>query len=237
MSEANIHSGHRQRMRQRVIDYGSKTLNDHELLEMLLYHCFPRKDTNPIGHKLINEYGNLYEVFRADYRDIMDKCDMTENAALFFTLMNEAAKRIILNRWQKGVALNSSDKAGEYCIDLLSFERVEAFCVICLDAGYCLINTSEIACGSAVSVGVDPRQIAEIVLRYKAAGVMVVHNHPGGDENPSIEDIRLTKRIIDTLVGLEVEFVDHIIVSGEKKFSFADNLLFERIERGEFGFE
>ncbi len=228
----NIHSGHRQRMRQRIMEHGAETLNDHELLEVLLYHCIPRKDTNELGHKLINEYGSLYEVLMADWADLVDKGEVSENTAVFFNLLLETTKRISKGRWKKGAKLESSSDSAEFCVDLLGFERVEVFYVLCLDAGFRVIKACELNRGSALSVNIDARAVTEKAMRYKAAHVILLHNHPGGDTEPSIEDIKLTKKVMEALNTIEVNVLDHIIVSGDEHFSFADNGVFDFIENG-----
>lgn len=218
-------------MKNRVIEHGAHTLNDHELLEVLLYYCIPRKDTNPIGHKLMNEFGNLNEVIMAEPMDLINKAELSEGAALLLNVMGEITKRISKNRWEKGVMLDSSDKAIEYCEDLIGFERVEVFYMLCLDAKNRVIKACEINRGSAVSVSVEPRTVASLAIRYGAANIMLLHNHPGGEARPTSEDIVLTKNIMNVLAGLDVHVLDHIIISDEGHFSFADNLIFDFIER------
>jgi len=222
MADENIHSGHRQRMRDRIKKYGTEALEDHELLEVLLYYCIPRKNTNPIAHKLIKEYGSIYELFTADYIDIADRGEISENAALFLNLTVEVAKRLNMQSLEKGVLMNSSQKAGNYCIELLKFEKVEVFCILCIDAGGRLINICEINRGTALAVDIRTRKLIETAVRQKASRIILLHNHPGGDVQPSPEDIFITNEAKKLLASVEINVIDHIIVNEEKYFSFAD---------------
>ncbi len=223
MSGENIHSGHRQRMRERIKKYGAESLEDHELLEVLLYYCIPRKNTNPIAHSLLKEFGNFYELFTADYLDIADKGEISENAALFLTLTTEVAKRLNSKRIEKGDQLNTAKKAGAYCIDRLKFEKVEVFCLLCLDTANRLINISEINRGTASGVDIKTRKLVEIAVRYKAVKVILLHNHPGGNVFPSPEDVLLTNEAKRLLKSVEIEVVDHIVVNEDSYFSFLEH--------------
>ncbi len=222
MSADNIHNGHRQRMRERIKKYGADSLEDHELLEVLLYYCIPRKNTNPVAHKLLKEFGSLYELFSADYLDIADKGEISENAALFLTLTAEMAKKLNSKRLEKGEQLNTSKKAGAFCIDKLKFERVEVFCLLCLDAANRLINISEVNRGTATGVEIKARKLVELAVRYKAVKVILLHNHPGGNVLPSPEDVFLTNEAKRLLESVEIEVVDHIVVNEDSYFSFSE---------------
>lgn len=223
MSGENIHNGHRQRMRERIKKYGAESLEDHELLEVLLYYCIPRKNTNPIAHGLLKEFGNFYELFTADYLDISDKGEISENAALFITLTTEVAKRLNSKRVEKGEHLNTADKAGKFGIDKLKFEKVEVFCLLCLDAANRLISLNEINRGTAAAVDIKTRKLVELAVRYKAVKVILMHNHPGGNVLPSPEDVFLTNEAKRLLKSVEIEVVDHIIVNEDSYFSFLEH--------------
>lgn len=80
-----MHEGHRDRMRERILLSGIESLQPHEVLEYLLYHAIPRKDTNGIAHELISKFGSLNGVLNADYDALLDVNGMTANAALLLT--------------------------------------------------------------------------------------------------------------------------------------------------------
>ena len=80
-----MHEGHRDRMRERILLSGIESLQPHEVLEYLLYHAIPRKDTNGIAHELISKFGSFNGVLNADYNALLDVNGMTANAALLLT--------------------------------------------------------------------------------------------------------------------------------------------------------
>ena len=75
-----IHDGHRDRMREKLLKNGEESLCDHELIEMLLYHSVPRKDTNPIAHELIEKFGSVSGILNADAEELQAKAVELENA-------------------------------------------------------------------------------------------------------------------------------------------------------------
>ena len=91
MSE-HLHNGHRQRMRTRILTGGIGNLQEHEVLEYLLYSFIPRKDTNALAHTLIKEFGSLYDIFNAKPEHLQAVSGMTENAGLFLSVIGEIVR-------------------------------------------------------------------------------------------------------------------------------------------------
>ena len=85
--DKNYHAGHRERLKKKVDKYGLETLDQHEVLELLLFYCVPRVDTNELAHKLINEYGSLANVLEADPTDLEKSEGLNENKAFFLNLI------------------------------------------------------------------------------------------------------------------------------------------------------
>ena len=225
MSEENLHSGHRQRMRERIKKHGAQTLEDHELLEVLLYYCIPRKNTNPIAHKLLKEYGSMHELLTADYTDIMEKGEISENAAIFLSLAVETAKRLNEVKLEKGELIKSPSIAGKRCIELLKFEKREVFYLLAIDPKGRLINACELNRGSVTGVSIDSRKLIETAVKQNADRVILLHNHPGGNVKPSPADILLTNEAIKLLKTVKISVMDHIIVNESEYYSFKDNEL------------
>ena len=209
----NIHAGHRQRMKQKLKNEGASLLETHELLEMLLYYCTPLKNTNERAHELLNSYGSLKLLIEADPNDLERRCHVTEHVALFFLLLNEIIKRCNQERWTERMLLDSSDLVGQFAVSLLAYERRECFYVINLDSQKRLIHSSLISKGTIDESEVYLRLVMESVLRYDASSIILAHNHPGGSVKPSFADINTTNRIIKLMNMINVEVVDHIIVS------------------------
>lgn len=218
----NLHKGHRGRVKQRYIKSGLDSFEDYQVLEMLLFYCYPQKDTHEIAHKMINTFGSLHNLFEASAIDIMNQCKVTENVAVLVSLTPHLAKRYFKGRWGKKEVLDNSKLIGQFAISLFIGQKYECFYVICLDTQHQLLDAVMAQEGSIDSAPIYPRNIVEIALKHNAASVALAHNHPSGSLKPSHPDIEATKLIAKALESIDIDIVDHIIVAGEKYFSFSE---------------
>lgn len=225
MADGSVHSGHRERMRQRYLKEGADGFADHELLEMLLYYAIPRGNTNPLAHRMIEEFGTFYALIESDPIDIARICKVSSNTAILIALQKEVSKRCIQSRWKERAVLDSVSKSASYCKTLLAFQNYEQFYVICLDSKRRFIHAAKVADGTIHQTVVHPRLVVEAAIKYQASGVILSHNHPGGGEKPSFGDITLTAKLHELLTALDIQLVDHIIVSDDKEFSFREHRL------------
>lgn len=227
----NLHGGHRERMRSRYLQEGPDGFADHELLEMLLYGCIPRGDTNPIAHQLLNEFGSLSNLLESDAYEIAKTEGVGLKSAIFLTQLHEVIRRYEREKLGSKPELTSISYCVEYCRRLLSHYTNERFYIICLDSRRRVIHVAKLAEGTVGSVYVSNRQAVEVALRYKSAAVIFCHNHPGGRVTPSNADISLTATLKKLLDAMDVKVLDHIII-GENgnHFSFFENGLLKNEE-------
>ncbi|MCT9827475.1 JAB domain-containing protein [Pseudomonas veronii] len=134
----------------------------------------------------------------------------------------EAAKGIIDKRFAKGVRFDSPDRARHFFKFKLGEKDREVFGVAYLDAQHRLIAFEELFAGGHQKVGVHPGVVAKRALLHNAPKVILAHNHPSGDCNPSPDDISMTASLKQSLMLVEVELIDHIIV-GKHCYSMCDN--------------
>lgn len=225
---SDIHIGHRERMRQRFLQEGGEGFHDHELLEMLLYYAVPRGDTNPLAHKMIQEFGSLPTLVEAEPIDISRLCGVGINTAILVSLQKELSKRCMQARWRDRPVLNSLSRAVEYCNALMAYKNREFFYVVCLDNKRRLINAVQIAEGTVNTAAIHPRTVIEAALKLQASAVIFTHNHPGGTCKPTFEDIETTTKLGRLLNAIEVQMIDHIIVADGTTFSFLENKLLNK---------
>jgi len=225
MSEKNVHGGHRSRVKARLLSEGMDAFEDHQVLELMLFYCIPMKDTNEIAHKMLKEFGSLTHLFEAQPEEIAKKCNVSINTAIFISMVPSLSRRYLKGKWGEKPLLNSSTKAGEYVLSLLSGRTYEMFYVICLDSQNKVTFSSLVHEGTINEAAVYPRLIVETALRYKAVNVILAHNHPGGGMQPSKADIEVTVKIKEALKVLSIGVVDHIISAGDRYFSFAESNL------------
>ena len=91
------HDGHRERVREKIAAAGLDTFQDHEVLEYILFHCIPRKNTNEIGHELIDRFGSFADVLNSDKERLKEVPGMTEIAALFLSVLPDIMRRYLLS--------------------------------------------------------------------------------------------------------------------------------------------
>lgn len=219
--DKNIHVNHRQRMRKRYRQHGLEGFHDHEVLEILLYHCYPRQDTNLIAHKILREFKTLQSLFDASIEVIMERIGCTENVALLLNLMPAIAKRYLKSKWSEKTILSSPEEAGNYAVDLFAGDDIESFYIFCLGTGHRLNHVALIARGTIDEVPIFTRELVRKVIEHNAVSIILAHNHPSGMIRPSLNDDAVTTKIRDALRLIDVIIVDHIVVATDKYFSYA----------------
>jgi len=217
----NPHANHRQRIRKRYRAQGLDNFAEHEVLELLLYYCYPRCDTNEIAHSMLKEFGSLHNLFEADVETLMTTLNCTENIAVLINLIPAMANRYFRSKWGAGVIINDAKIAGQFAIDLFVGQTVEKFYVFCLDKKLKLINTVLISEGTLDESAAYPREVIRAAIKNNATAIIMAHNHPSASLHPSLNDIEATRRIAEgaEIIGLDV--IDHIIVAGDTYYSFA----------------
>lgn len=210
------HSGHRERIRNKIQSSGIDHLPPHEVLEYLLFYCIPRKDTNELAHELINKFGSLSGVLEADVSELEKVSGVSNSTAVFLTSIPKIARYYLKDRWQDKPVIKDSITLGNYLCDLFAGEKNEAFYVMSLDSQCRLINTDLVYRGTINETPIFPRMIVELVLKNNAAAVVLSHNHPGGNLSASQADIDLTKTLVDLFTVLSIKVVDHVIVCGNR---------------------
>ncbi len=220
-----MHEGHRKRIKERFINEGLDSFTDHQVLEMLLFYCIPRKDTNAIAHMLINRFGSLRKVFDADAKDLESSEGIGKEASIFLSFIGKLAKSYIKRAPIKGQKITNVADAGEYVINLFFGERNECFYLVSLDTQSRVLHTDLLFRGTTNEMHIYPRQIVEAALRHNAQHVILTHNHPGGNLQPSKSDINTTKEIIRALEPLGINVLDHFIVHESLCYSFVERRL------------
>lgn len=208
----NPHRGHRQRVRALFIkNCRLDGFHEHQILEFLLFYAIPHRDTNALAHRLIAHFGSLNNVLKADYSELIG-FGLTENTAALIKLSNEIAKTAE-RRSLAREPLDSVGAAMDFCHKLLADSKNEQLCVICLDSRSRIINYEIISTGTPKRAPVIIRRIAEIAISNGATAVVLAHNHPSGNCNPSQEDFETTQRVEEMLKTIDIDLYEHIIVS------------------------
>ena len=215
----SVHSGHRQRMRDRFLKNGLSSFEKHEVMELLLYYSVPRVDTNELAHRLINKFKTVGRVLRASHEELMSVEGVGESTATYLSLLNETVRYVGVESSMEMEYLSNVDEYACYLKKLFTGMNNEAVYLLCLDAKRMVIGHYLICSGSVLSASVPTRTIMAKALSCNAVYAILAHNHPGGLAIPSPEDEEATRYIEMMLQGIDVTLLDHIIISDDDHIS------------------
>lgn len=222
-SKETIHAGHRQRLKNRFLKEGLTNFNEHQVLELMLFYCIPRQDTNPIAHALLDHFGSLSQVLAASPAELQKVSGMGESSATFLSLLNDFCRYCYDNQNAKITILDSTAAFRKFLIPKFHGRRNEMVYILCLDAKCKLLSHKEVGEGSVNSAAVPIRRIVEIALGANATMVVLAHNHPSGLALPSPEDELTTRQLAAALSAVDVTLVDHLIVADEDAVSLRES--------------
>ena len=223
MPDTTMHENHRARLKSRFRDHGLDSFTDIQVLEMLLFYVIPRKDTNPIAHRLLERFQTFSQVLDAPLEELEKVEGIGKEAALFLKMIPASARYYMVDNAKREVILDTFYKCGKYLENFFIGSRVEKVYLLCLDAKCKALCCVEICEGSVNSAGISVRKVVEKALAAKATSVILAHNHPSGIALPSAEDLQTTKRIAEGLRAVEIPLVDHIIVADGDHISMASS--------------
>ncbi|MEO5338502.1 MAG: DNA repair protein RadC [Magnetospirillum sp. WYHS-4] len=218
--------GHRDRLRQRFLQDEEAKLPDYEILELLLFHAIPRRDVKPLAKALIDRFGSLGGVFSADPARLAEFPAVKDTTAALFRLVREAAKRMGREDLAGKPVLGSYDALVTYCRASMGYEETERFRVLFLNRKNMLIADEVQQKGTVDHTPVYPREVVKRALELGATALILVHNHPSGDTQPSRADVDMTKEIQQVAKSLGIVLHDHIVIGRAGYWSFREqNLL------------
>lgn len=218
-----IHDGHRKNLRTDFFENGLSGKADHQVLELLLTYAIPRRDVNPIAHKLISEFGSLAGVIDAPREELVKIEYITDNAAALIKLIPHLAQAYNKSKWGEKPQLNTAAKMIEYIKAKYLGQKNEVLYLLLLDSKCRLLAINTASIGASDHAAVSIRDITASALKTCAKYIALVHNHPSGSVLPSADDISATDKIKQALLPLDITLIDHIIISGDKTFCFSQN--------------
>ncbi|WP_029058774.1 RadC family protein [Stappia stellulata] len=212
--------GHRDRLRKRFRDGGHETLQDYELLELLLFSPIKRADTKPIAKALIARFGSFAEVLAAPPARLKEVRGVGDRVVVELKLAHAVAQRFLRGQVQGKQVLSSWSAVLDYVRSAMAFSDREEFRILFLDKKNALIADEVQQRGTVDHTPVYPREVMKRALELSASAIVLVHNHPSGDPTPSRADIQMTNQIAEIARPLGIALHDHIIVGRDGHVSF-----------------
>lgn len=220
MSEKPHYYGHRERLRERFLKSGGKSLADYEMLEMLLGLAHPRGDVKPIAKALLKRFESFAEVLRAKPEDLLATPGIGKTSVAALKIVLEAALRLSREEILNQPAIGSWQQLLDYLRASMAHEDKEHFRLLFLDRKNAVIADETQQSGTVDHAPIYPREVVKRALDFGASAIIMVHNHPSGDSTPSKADIAMTKEIKEACQKLGIELHDHIIVARSGHHSF-----------------
>jgi len=215
MGDGSDHSGHRARLRARLLDAGGEALADYELVEYLLALAIPRRDTKPLAKALLREFGSLAQLIAADPQSLRRVDGLGDGAIAALKIVQATSLRMLKGEIADRPLLSSWDALLDYLradMGPLDIERVR---VLYLNTRNMLIRDELASEGSIDQSAIYTREVVKRALDLGAAAIILVHNHPSGSPEPSRQDIAITRDIAAAAAKLGVTLHDHIIIGGK----------------------
>ena len=207
-------------MRAKLLDKGSDALSELELLEMLLYAGNRRGDTKPLAKALMRLFGSLSAVLRAPAALLAQQSGMGDASVAALKIVEAAGLHLSHSDIENRHVLTSWSEVQHFCVTRLAHEPVEHFMILCLDNRNRLIAEEVLSRGTVDQTPVYVREVINAALRHHAKSVILVHNHPSGETEPSRADIDMTAELKTALALVTITLHDHLIVAGKTVVSF-----------------
>ncbi len=208
-----IHTGHRKRVREKIERSGFESFADHEVLEALLFHSIPYRDTNPIAHALINRAGGLANVLRLSRDEIVSISGCGDYTSNFLAVFSEMGRRSFTHTPPEDCYRTQES------LRLLAFETIERIkeevtFLLLFDNRMHLIEKRQAFCGYYASAGFRAPLVTEPALLAHASSAVLVTRHINRIARPDDYELATTRYLADALASVGVRLLEHYIVGG-----------------------
>ncbi|MCX8083020.1 MAG: DNA repair protein RadC [bacterium] len=218
--------GHRKRLKERFNKIGPQSLQEYEIVELLLTYVLPKRDVKPIAKQLLGSFSSIKGIFEASEEELYKIPYIKENFTTLLKLIKEINS---IYRKQKALEIPITQTLEEiafYCIEKFGNGLDEEFHVLYLDSNLKIKIENSFPLkefyfsGTISKTVVYPRKIIEEGIKQKAYGIIIVHNHPNGILTPSEYDKNLTKILDIATKSVGIVLFDHLIITSSNYLSF-----------------
>jgi DNA repair protein RadC len=208
---------------EKLLMKGSGSLSDAELLSIIIGSGIPGENSLEIARNLLSRCGNsLCELWKVGVSDLQNIKGIGRKRAVKICAMFALARRRNESEVILKDKISRSSDAFEIFKSLIGDLPHEEFWILLLNKANRIIKKVRISEGGISGTVVDPKKIFQICLAQRATSIILGHNHPSGNLQPSEADTKITKKIRDCGILLDVAVLDHIIVGEDRYYSFAD---------------
>ncbi len=222
--------GHRKRLREKFIRSGLAGFSDYEIIELLLTLGSPRKDCKQQAKEVIKKFKTLRGALEAPSEELQEIDGIGPHSAFGVRLMQEVAREFLKEKIIDKPIYKSPKELFDYLYHSMRDLKKEIFKVIYLNSQNQIIDIADLFEGTINSSSISPREVIEGAIKCNAASLVFAHNHPSGSPEPSRSDKEVTRDLVYAGSIMRIKVLDHIIIGGNKYFSFASEGLIEEYE-------
>ncbi len=206
------HDGHRVRLAELISKVGPMNVTEIQAMESFLFYIIPRKDVNPLAHKLLDKYGNFANVLDADVNDLAQVSGLSIHSANKIKIFKDYMELYFCQKMAKNVNLNNHKEFLDFLEDILPNKSAENLFIFCINNSWQLTHMRKYEMDYVRTVGIPVYEILNIVNSYNPAYIAIAHNHPGGTAKPSQVDKEAVDYIKKILKNFECKFYDNFIL-------------------------
>lgn len=207
-----------ERPREKLVKKGVKALKKEELLAILLRTGLKGKNVLEVANDVLVKYGDK-KLLDVSYEELRNIRGVGPTKAIQILAAIELGSRLFKEKSEREIFINSPEDVAKE-LSHIKENKKENFVVLYLDARNKLIYKETVSIGSLNANLVHPREVFEPAVRHLAAQIVLAHNHPSGDPEPSEDDLVITKKLVESGKILGIKVFDHIIVTKADFFSF-----------------
>ena len=211
-----------ERPRERLKQFGPEALSAQELLALIIGRVVSKKSVMTIAQELLIKFGNIKAISEATLEELSQIKGIGFAKAAQIKACFELGKRKDLEPEQKDFDIKDPQSVVKAIRASIKDKAKEHFKLILLNARNKIIGITTVSIGSLNASIVHPREVFKDAIAHNAYSVVLAHNHPSGDPEPSEDDLTMTRRLIEAGKILGIEVLDHIIITKNGYFSFKD---------------
>lgn len=211
-----------ERPRERLLRHGVSSLRDAELLALALRTGTRGRTAIEMGNQLLQQYGGLRGLFAASPQELMSLPGLGAAKASSLAAVLELARRVVEEQLTREHVMSQPANVKRYFQTALSHRTIEHCLALYLDNQLNLIATGELARGTLSQAAIYPREVVREALRHHACALILAHNHPSGNAQPSEADRKFTSQLKQALALVDIRLLDHVIVAGNDVVSMAE---------------
>jgi DNA repair protein RadC len=220
--------GHRKRLREKFLKSGLAGFQDYEVVELLLSLGTPRRDCKPQAKEAIRRFKSLRGILEAPDSELQKIKGIGPHSVFGLKFMQAVAREFLKEKSIGKPVCSSSQEIYDYFYHSMRDLKKEIVKIVYLNSQNQIVEFRDLAQGTVDSSFIYPREVIEGAIKCNAVSLVIVHNHPSGNPEPSESDKELTRDLVYAGSVMKINILDHIIIGDNRFFSFASAGMIEQ---------